>query len=927
MDEWGEVLAGAGPDAAVGQEARSMTAPGTAAPGTPGTAAPGTAGPLMVTDLLCGAATLAEWLLATLHAQQWLDAYLLAAGLGQLAEDRLHPDPLMLNRAASYLRAHPSRPARLAGTVSGAAGAAIRLPVSLAQRRLMQARHALGTLTEVLAAQVLGVQAPGPQPAGSLTPLLAAVAGALPALAGDVLRIPTCFHSFDQHPDDIRWLVRAFRQRYPERDIPLCVVGVRTSGSYLAPLQAAALRATGSPRADVLTYRPGRPFLRWERSVLRSAARSGGLVLITDDPPGSGTSLATAARAIRAAGVPDDRIVFLLSVFGPDGELPEPMRAWPAVVQPWADWSVHGRLTPGPVGAGLSGLLGPGTEVSEVCALGPLGSVQARGHARERFAVRLRNRRTGESVRKHLVVEGAGLGYLGRQSAAVAGALPGHVSHVYGFADGLLYRDWLPPGPQHSPGQAEADMVAAYVAARRRALPAPSAAVDRLGGRDPVWEVAARLVSGQYGPLALPARPLLLDPLMRRLLSHDHPAVADGKTDLRHWLPDPAAAGRLRKVDFYQRAFGHLDLACYDPVFDLAGAAADPPSPGFEARLRLAYQRVSGQQVDGERWLLYRLAQLWRLGYAGDLDGDQVRRRSAAAIHDYLAGLYLHDLRPATGPLCAIDLDGVLECDRLGYPATSPTGVLTLRALLAHGYRPVLATGRSVPDVQDRCAAFGLAGGVAEYGCAIVHDGEPADLRPPQARALLDRIRDDLARLPGVQVDPRYAYAVRAAAAGGPVPADLLARIPELADPQVRVGSGEGQTDITLTSLDKGSALRALAGRLPGPAGCALAVGDSPPDLPMLACADVARAPRNARLGAGGAGIRQTRRAYQAGLAQASADLLGHHPGRCPICRLAQPAPRTRAMLAILDLRADGLSSVPVSTTALGALLMRRTQW
>ena len=57
-----------------------------------------------------------------------------------------------------------------------------------------------------------------------------------------------------------------------------------------------------------------------------------------------------------------------------------------------------------------------------------------------------------------------------------------------------------------------------------------------------------------------------------------------------------------------------------------------------------------------------------------------VLRRSTAAVHDYLAALYLCHLPPATGPLCAIDLDGVLECDQLGFSATSPTGALALRA-------------------------------------------------------------------------------------------------------------------------------------------------------------------------------------------------------------------------------------------------------
>ncbi len=526
------------------------------------------------------------------------------------------------------------------------------------------------------------------------------------------------------------------------------------------------------------------------------------------------------------------------------------------------------------------------------------------------------------------MVEGAGLGYFGRQGAAVACSLPGHVPHIYGFADGLLYRDWLPPrsGADAGAGPVLADVIAGYVTQRCRALPAPGASVDRMSGRDPVWEVAGMLLAGQFGPLAPAARPLLLNPVMRRLLHPDQPAVLDGKTDSRHWLADPAAAGRLRKTDFYQRAFGHLDLACYDPVCDLAGAAADPPTAEFEALLRAAYHHASGQQVDGERWLLYRLAQLWRLRYAGDLDEYQVRSRSAAAIHDYLSDLYVRPLPAAEGPLCAIDLDGVLECDRLGYPATSPTGSLSLRALIAHGYRPVLATGRSVPDVRDRCTAFRLAGGVAEYGCAIVHGQEVIDLRPPWARELLGHVRAQLAAHAGVRVDPRYSYVVRATFRGGPLPPELLAPAGALADPAVRLIQGEGQTDIAFTGADKGSGLRALGARLGDP-GCALAVGDSPSDLPLLACARLARAPANARLGPGGGHVVRTRQAYQAGLARACGELIGHRPGRCPDCRPPELTARTKAVLAILDLRAGGLASLPGGTLAISRSLLARTRW
>ena len=882
------------------------------------TTSPGSPAPLLVPDLLSDASTLTGLLEQALGEEQWLDAFLLAAGLAQLIEDRLHGDPMQLSRTASYLRGRPERLTRLAGSAAGVGEATLRCLAGPAHQRLARALAALTPLTDALADHVLGYAQHG-----DLAGALPSLGGVAASLGGDSVRLPACFHGFDQEPDDARWLAAEFRRRYPEPDVPLCVVGVRTSGCYLAPLQAAALRAEGTGAVHTLSYRPGRPFGRRERAVLKAVARAGGMVLITDDPPASGTSLVTTAEAIAAAGVPDERIVFLLSLFTDDGELPARLTRWPAVLQPYSEWSIRRRLTAMPVRQALAALAGPDIEVGGVKPLGPPVAAGQRAHARELFAVQLLDTRTGEVTRKQIVAEGAGLGYFGRQGIALARALPGQVPHVYGFADGVLYRDWLPPGAPAVPDAELAGIIVDYVAARQAALPATAVSNSRMGGRDAVWEVAARLLSAQYGAASLAVRPLLLEPLMRRMLSHECAAVIDGRTGFRYWLADPETGG-LRKVDFYQHGFGHLSPICYDPVYDLAGAAADPPGPGFEARLRGMYQRTSGQLVDAERWLLYRLTQVWRLRRDGDIGPEQKGQRSAAAIHDYLAGLYLRGLAPAAGPLCAIDLDGVLECGPLGYPVTSPSGVLALRALIAHGYQPVLATGRSLPEVRERCAVFGLPGGVAEYGSALVCDGEAVDLLPPDGRALVEAIREELSGRPGVELDPRYRYTVRATAAGGgPLPAELIASL-AAAQPGVRVVRGQGQTDFVWAGVDKGSGLRALAARLSAP-GCALAVGDSASDLPLFECAGLARAPRNARLGAGATGVRLTRHAYQAGLVDACSALLGHRPGECPACHPPAFAPRTKAMLALLDLRANGLASVPGRTITVARWLTRRT--
>src|SRR5262249_44926445 len=80
-------------------------------------------------------------------------------------------------------------------------------------------------------------------------------------LLNEVLRLPSCFRSFDQQPADLERLIERFAQRWPDRARPAIVIGLRTSGSYLAPLCAAFLRASGFEKVQTLTVRPGRKLL------------------------------------------------------------------------------------------------------------------------------------------------------------------------------------------------------------------------------------------------------------------------------------------------------------------------------------------------------------------------------------------------------------------------------------------------------------------------------------------------------------------------------------------------------------------------------------------------------------------------------------------------------------------------------------------
>ena len=244
-----------------------------------------------------------------------LDAFLLAAGLNQIAEDHLHPEVYPLDRAAEYLAGQSSTLGRAAGRAAAGLAGARRF---MGTRR-RDARHVLrwqrevGQLVETLAGEVAGGS---PGAALASCDAIARVEELPPRLRRSVIRLPACFQSFDQQPADVARLVRDFSSRWPDRDRSLLVTGVRTSGSYLAPLCAAFLRADGYERISVLTIRPGRPLLAHERRLVRSVARAGGMALVTDDPPVTGKGIASSARDLEKAGIPPASVVLLLQLLG-----------------------------------------------------------------------------------------------------------------------------------------------------------------------------------------------------------------------------------------------------------------------------------------------------------------------------------------------------------------------------------------------------------------------------------------------------------------------------------------------------------------------------------------------------------------------------------------------------------------------------------
>jgi hypothetical protein len=876
----------------------------------------------VVANLQQGLADLASLLVREVRRESWLDAYLLAAGMNQIAEDHLHPDVYPLDQAAEHLGRH----ATWLGACAKGTAAAVRAIRALrpAARWTVPWQRTVAQLVDSLADVVVCGRSPGARLAERALCISRDIAESPPALRRAIIRLPSCFKAFDQQPEDMGRLVDAFGTRWPRRTRPLVVVGVRTSGSYLAPLCAAFLRRDGWRRVQVLTVRPGRALLAHERQILREVTAEGGLALVVDDPPATGGSIARSIGELERAGVPRDSIVLLLPLFS--HAPPAVLERFARVVLPRDEWAVEARLKPEAVARDLAALLPPGTSLVSVEPK-PLASPgRSRGHRRALFRVRVAGWHAGPPQEEDVLVQGAGLGYFGTQVLAVARATRERSPRVHGLRGGLLYREWLPAAGSVDSWDAEAARsVAAHAADCRRSLAVNEDVSLRLFGEDAAWEVAAKILSRAFGRAWPVAKVLVVDRAARRLLRVRRPSVVDGAMGPGHWFIRDGASSPAVKAPGSDGAFSNVGLSCYDAAFDLAGATARVRDSSFAPRVRRAYADLGEPPVDLERWLLYELAHLWARERRHPEDGAELQRCRARSLQRYLASVYLDDVEPnASGPLCALDVDGVLETEYLGFPAMTPTAGLTLRALVLHGYRPVLATGRSLDEVAERCHVYRLAGGIAEYGAATyVTSGQQVRHLAPPGGSAARRLRAMLAGTDGVRFDEDYRFALRAYRVDARgvrrgLPSDTIAECLALGGANVmRAVPGEGQTDFVASDVDKGAGLRALAGDLlhdrpVGDLPFAFVVGDTVADIPCAALAEHAYTPAHANDALAAAGFEQMGAPYQAGLAQAARAVLGHSPGHCSVCRPPATTVERRLLLTLLAAPERGWRSMLV---------------
>lgn len=765
-------------------------------------------------------------------------------------------------------------------------------------------------------------------------PLLELLAVPLPAeVRARRTRIPAAFRTHDLTHGDLFQLAQQFADAHSDRNRPVLVAGLRTAGSYFAPLVRAWLANAGYTQADWVTFRPTRNLGDDERAVMLDAAQRGAIAVVVDEAPNTGSTLAKAVAVVRKSGFADHDVTLLVPIHAtrPDwasGPEVVALSGTQTFTLAPADWRKHRWLAPEQAQVRIAEyFLARGyTRANVVMSAAAQSfnrelrrSSDEKFHTRVKQVFEVRLRDAADATHTRFVIgKSVGWGWLGYHAYIAAARLAPFLPPVLGLRDGILYSEWL-PSPQacseHDRDRTVATL-ASYTAARSARLPLgsdPSHDVERGDQHKGITVLAAALSKASgWKPAAILQRARIGHALAQ--MPRPRAVLIDGKMRPHEWI---GSRDRLLKTDFEHHGLGKTELNVTDPAYDLAEAILHfRLTPAEERALIERYAAESGDtQVHARLFIHKLLAGTWaRVTAVDNLSDPRLLHRHPECHEQYLdAGNFLtvhttqHCASLCHRPdavrwdtrLVVLDIDGVLDKQIFGYPSTTAAGIHAVSLLHAHGVPVAVNTARSLTQVQEYCDAYGFVGGVAEYGGVVWDAVERQERRlvSPESLDELERLSAALKELPGVFLDDAYRCGLRAytfeRGVTVPLPTlmirNLLARLDtgRLTFHQTFV-----DTTIIPREIDKGHGLRALLALGRQPEAQTIAIGDSEADLAMFRAASAAFAPSHisCRAAARLLGCRIMDRPFQPGLLQAVRAILHPAGGTCAQCAAVDPS-------------------------------------
>jgi hypothetical protein len=439
-------------------------------------------------------------------------------------------------------------------------------------------------------------------------PPLAAIEAGADWPAESELRVPEGFAYYGVYPEAYAEAARRLKLAGPP-----CVIGIRSIGTTLGAIVAAALDAPAP-----VTVRPfGDAFDRkialdeaLERELLEHDAH---YVIVDEGPGQSGSSFGAVADWLAERGVPGERIAAIPSHAGEPGPAATQARRtwWRSVQRQVGDF---GDRWPMLIGRWSSTVIGPLEEASR--DIGG-GAWRQRRFAREEEWPAVvpaweRRKFLARAGGKAFVAKFAGLGRSAEEKLAIARTLhcEGLIPEPLGLANGFMIERWCDDAVLLVDDEQPVGELARYIATRARLLPAASssgASVCEL------LVMARRNVSlefGDDGAAALDAWSACRQKLDRRIVR----VRTDNRLDRHEWLRTPS--GALIKCDALDHHQAHDLIGCQDVAWDCAAAIVEFDLDQNQAeQLVRAVGELSGGSVDRVLLDFYRLAYLaFRLG-------------------------------------------------------------------------------------------------------------------------------------------------------------------------------------------------------------------------------------------------------------------------------------------------------------------------
>jgi len=816
-------------------------------------------------------------------------------------------------------------------------------------KRLAQWRESWGRALQVFVQSFLGEKEEAGLPVESpVCDLESLLAFSIPETLLELRpRIPAAFHAQDLTHFDIVKLGAKFVQTLPDRSRPVLVVGLRTAGAYFAPVLHAQLSRQGYKDVDSVSIRPKSGVGYWEMLRLRQAADKKSMVIVIDEPGGTGTTNALGVDCVRRAGIINENIVLMVPVHPTVldwREKPGYMRLTKIRILPLEpeEYHKHSLMRAALIEKQLSEYFhelgyteariveSPKTTQINLHLRG-LSEENSQNRFKRVYEVRLR-KENGEREVRFILAKSAGWGWLSYHAFHSGKKLAGFVPPILGLRNGLLYSEWIDAEKQPVEALRRDHVIetsAAYIAARVQKLclsedPTADLAAD---ARHYGSEKLVDYLCYAYGGRAIAGlrRPRLRHELATRQIPC--PTFIDGRMRRLEWIN---GHNFTFKSDFEQHGLGKYELSITDPAYDLAEVILNFKLTSAEEEGLINRYVESCADVNVRHRLFLNKVQAGTWAMSSNLINladprlahrhDEFHKRFTEAW-DFLTiqsahrcGSLCHRQESLDwkSPLVVLDVDGVVDKHVFGFPTTTIAGIQAISQLQSHGFTIALDTARTTKEVKEYCRAYGLVGGVAEYGAWAWDSvsGKEVVLVTPEDQEQLLELARSLLKIPGVFLNEEYRHSIRANIYGPngtvPLPTPLIQTLmAKLKVDRLQMRQTSIDTTILARGTDKGKGLLALKALVGQGQAETITVGDTESDLPMFGVSQRCYAPGNMtkfRPVAKAMGCKVVDGKYQVGFLQIARAITHPDGGICEKCEIGEALKKAKAQDIFLQL-------------------------